>query len=104
MPVRAWPQRALARFDGGLHLRNAPKRLGEKIGHLTHPLAGTRYAHPKSHSLTPGGIFVDDEKQCPPSPRASIRLWLAVLLSVIALWFVDGLLKPGSRRPNSERK
>ena len=56
-------------------------------------------------SASPGDlVFVDDEKKSPPAPRASIRLWIAVLLSVIALWFVDGLLKPASRRPNSGRK
>jgi hypothetical protein len=46
---------------------------------------------------------VDDDKK-PPFPRASIRLWLAVLLSVVALWFLDGLLKPRQRRRNSDRK
>jgi hypothetical protein len=39
---------------------------------------------------------VDDEKKSPPSFRPSIRLWIAVILSVVALWFVDGLLKPAS--------
>jgi hypothetical protein len=46
---------------------------------------------------------VDDDKKT-PFPRASIRLWLAVLLSVVALWFLDGLLKPRQRRRNSDRK
>jgi hypothetical protein len=44
-----------------------------------------------------GRLFVEDEKK-PPSNRASIRLWLAVLLSVAALWFVDAVLKPASQK------
>jgi hypothetical protein len=46
---------------------------------------------------------VDDDKKN-PTTRASIRLWLAVLLSVVALWFLDGLLKPTRRGRDSERK
>jgi hypothetical protein len=41
---------------------------------------------------------VEDDKKVPPSNRASIRLWLAILLSVAALWFVDSVLKPSSRK------
>jgi hypothetical protein len=40
---------------------------------------------------------VGDEKT-PPPDRVSIRLWLAVLLSVAALWFVDAVLKPISHK------
>ena len=40
---------------------------------------------------------MDDEEK-PPSNRASVRLWLAVLLSVAALWFVDSVLKPTSHK------
>jgi hypothetical protein len=46
---------------------------------------------------------VENEKD-PPQPRASLRLWLAVLLTVVALWFVDALLKPNLRRQNPDRR
>jgi hypothetical protein len=81
-------------------------RSREKIGHLTYSLSGMRYALLKLRSPPPepSWYIVDDEEKSPASARPSIRLWVAVLLSVIALWFVDGLLKPASRRRSFGRK
>jgi len=45
-----------------------------------------------------------DEETKPPFPRASFVLWLAVLLTVVALWFVDALLKPTGPQRNFRRK
>jgi hypothetical protein len=79
--------------------------LAQKICHLTHLLAGTRNALIESLSLPRSAIalVVDDDKKN-PNTRASLRLWLAVLLSVVALWFLDGLLKPTGRESDSDRK
>jgi len=36
-------------------------------------------------------------------PGASIRLWVAILLTIAALWFVDFLLKPVAHRHGTKR-
>jgi hypothetical protein len=41
---------------------------------------------------------MDKEKETEP---ASIRLWVAILLTIVALWFVDFLLKPVAHRRTS---
>ena len=35
--------------------------------------------------------------------HASLRLWIAVLLTTVALWFVDFLLKPLAHRHSATR-
>jgi len=47
---------------------------------------------------------VDDQKKPVPAQSPSLRLWLAVLLSVAALWIIDSVLRPLSRHPDRPRK
>jgi hypothetical protein len=42
--------------------------------------------------------LMEKEKETEP---ASIRLWVAILLTIVALWFVDFLLKPVAHRRTS---
>ncbi len=42
------------------------------------------------------GLLMGKDKETPQ--YASLRLWIAVLLSIAALWFVDFLLKPLAHR------
>jgi hypothetical protein len=37
-------------------------------------------------------LQLNEKQQRSPVAWSSIRLWLAVLLSVVALWFVDAVL------------
>jgi hypothetical protein len=47
---------------------------------------------------------VDDQKKPAPAQRPSIRLWLAVLLSVAAVWIIDFVLRPMARHPDRPQK
>jgi hypothetical protein len=44
--------------------------------------------------------LMEKEKETEP---ASIRLWVAILLTIVALWFVDFLLKPMAHRHGTKR-
>jgi hypothetical protein len=43
------------------------------------------------------------EKDNETVPGASIRLWVAILLTIVALWFVDFLLKPVAHQQGTKR-
>jgi hypothetical protein len=43
-------------------------------------------------------VLMEKEKEREP---ASIRLWVAILLTIVALWFVDFLTKPVAHRRTS---
>jgi hypothetical protein len=95
----------------GLHSRNVAAAARAKDppfdSSAAHPLDGTPNAPVKLRfrflSRIVIGRFVYDEPK-KPAQRASLRLWLAVLLSIVALWFLDGLLKPTRRPGNFVRK
>jgi hypothetical protein len=44
------------------------------------------------------------EKENETVPGKSLRLWVAILLTIVALWFVDFLLKPVRHRHGTKTK